>query len=332
MKRSEFLARLLVLVGLILVPIPLIVRFSDPAIELHASMAESGGWTPDSIRVRAGEPFHLRLTSNDVMHGFAVGRMDMQPVDVLPGKITDLILTIDQPGTYTFYCTRWCGLNHWRMRGTIEVTGVSDAPVTDPAPLYVTLGLDLDAPHTAPVAPKAKPSAENGRALAGDLPLFQYSNREYYRSHSPARAYLDVRTDPAFQSLSDAQVWDVVAYLWISQTTPEALDEGQKLYAQNCAACHGEYGAGDGVFADELAEAGEAASQSMNGRQAMSMQRPVDFTNSENMLGASPALLQGKILRGGMGSGMPMWGVILTEDQLWDMVAYLYTFQFQEVQ
>jgi len=46
------------------------------------------------------------------------------------------------------------------------------------------------------------------------------------------------------------------------------------------------------------------------------------------MLGASPALLQGKILRGGMGTGMPMWGSIFTEEQIWDLIAYLYSFQF----
>jgi mono/diheme cytochrome c family protein len=47
------------------------------------------------------------------------------------------------------------------------------------------------------------------------------------------------------------------------------------------------------------------------------------------MLGASPALLQGKILRGGMGTGMPMWGSIFTEEEIEALVAYLYTFQFE---
>ncbi len=48
------------------------------------------------------------------------------------------------------------------------------------------------------------------------------------------------------------------------------------------------------------------------------------------MLGASPALLQGKILRGGMGTGMPNWGPIFDEQQIWDLDAYLYTYQFHE--
>ena len=68
--------------------------------------------------------------------------------------------------------------------------------------------------------------------------------------------------------------------------------------------------------------------QTMTGADNMTMQSPVDFTNPTRMLGASPALLQGKILRGGMGTGMPMWGSIFTEEQIWDLIAYLYTFQF----
>ena len=69
--------------------------------------------------------------------------------------------------------------------------------------------------------------------------------------------------------------------------------------------------------------------QSMVGTTDMSMQAPVDFTDSKRILGASPALLQGKILRGGMGTGMPMWGSIFTEEQIEALVAYLYSFQFE---
>ncbi len=69
--------------------------------------------------------------------------------------------------------------------------------------------------------------------------------------------------------------------------------------------------------------------QTMAGAENSAMRTPVDFTDPTQMLGASPALLQGKILRGGMGTGMPMWGSIFTEGQIWDLVAYLYSFQFE---
>jgi mono/diheme cytochrome c family protein len=101
---------------------------------------------------------------------------------------------------------------------------------------------------------------------------------------------------------------------------------GKQLFDANCAACHGENGSGNGVFADQL------AANSSNGNSDQTMgeqtQRPANFTDPVHMLSASPAHLQGKIVRGGMGTGMPYWGPIFTEEQTWALVAYLWTFQF----
>lgn len=322
MKRSEIFSRILIATGIFLaVGVPLFFWADTPLI--HARISESGGWNPDVIKANVNEPLHLKITSDDVVHGFAVGQMDMQSVDILPGKVTDITLNFDKPGIYTFFCTRWCGLNHWRMRGTIEVSGSPSDPEPATVPLYVSLDLDLDAPHDAPSVPINKPSAVGGQLLETNLPIDQSPN--YYRSNSPYQAFNDLSAAP----LTESQRWDVVAYLWQSNTTPESLANGKQLYAQNCAACHGENGAGDGVFADDLAAAGESSMQSMEGAMDMMMQTPVDFTDPRRMLGASPALLQGKILRGGMGTGMPMWGSIFTEEQIWDLIAYIYLFQFE---
>jgi len=324
MKRSEFLSRILITLAVVgAVGTPLYLWSRAPII--HARMAENGGWTPDIIQAEAGRPLHLKLTSDDVMHGFAVGQMNIAAVNVEPGKVTDLTLTFDKPGIYTYYCTRWCGLNHWRMRGTIEVAGASSLPRPASPPLYVSLHLDIDAPHDSPIIPSVQPSAVSGQLFAAQIPINNNQPPDYFRTHSPYQLFTDLSTT----SLTEAQRWDVVAYLWQSNTTPEALANGKQLYAQNCAACHGENGAGNGVFADDLAEAGKASTKTMTGAENMTMQTPVDFTDPTRMLGASPALLQGKILRGGMGTGMPMWGSIFTEDQIWDLIAYLYSFQFE---
>jgi len=321
MKRSELLSRILVITGIILaIGAPLYFWTSTPLI--HARMAENGGWSPDVIQAEVGQPLHIKLTSDDVVHGFAVGQMDMARVDILPGKVTDVTLTFDKPGIYTFFCTRWCGLNHWRMRGTIEVSGSSSDPEPASVPLYVTLDLDIDVPHESPVIPSSQPSAISGQNLVTDS-IDQ--STDYYRANSPYQVFDELNNT----SLSEAQRWDVVAYIWQSNTTPDSLANGKQLYAQNCAACHGENGAGDGVFAADLALAGEESMQSMSGAENLMMQTPIDFTDLQRMLGASPALLQGKILRGGMGTGMPMWGVIFTEEQIWDLIAYIYSFQFE---
>jgi mono/diheme cytochrome c family protein/plastocyanin len=325
MNRAEKLARLFILaLGLAALGLPIVFWARTPLI--HASMADNGGWEPGTITARAGQPIHLRFTSDDVMHGFAVGGMEMQGVDIEPGRVTEATFTLAEPGTYTFYCTRWCGVNHWRMRGTIEVRGPAADPGPASPPLYVRLGLELDAPHVSAVVPGEPPSAASGAQLAQAATLSQLMDNGYYRSHSPAQAFLDLK---ASQPLSDPQSWDVVAYVWRANTTAEALSNGRRLYAQNCAACHGEGGAGDGVFADDFAAAASSDSPAMAADSLMGLQSPADFSDPGRILGASPALLQGKILRGGMGTGMPMWGVIFTEQQTWDLVGYLYSFQFR---
>jgi mono/diheme cytochrome c family protein/plastocyanin len=325
MKRSELISRVLITAGIFLaVGAPLFFWTRTPLI--HARMADTGGWSPDVIQAEVGKPLHLQFTSDDVVHGFAVGQMDMEAVTIEPGKVTDVTLAFDKPGTYTFFCTRWCGVNHWRMRGTIEVKG-SDAiaEIAPEIPLYVTLGIDIDAPHESPVIPGSQPFAVRGEKLAVGLDISEFIEPEFYSMSSPYQLFEEV----AETSLSDAERWDVASYIWQSNTTPESLANGRELYAQNCAACHGETGGGDGVFADDLAASGEASMQTMNGDMNMAMQRPADFSDTQRMLGASPALLEGKVLRGGMGTGMPMWGSIFTGDQIQDLVAYLYSFQFE---
>lgn len=325
MKRSELLARIVILVGILLaIGAPLIFWTRTPLI--HARMADTGGWNPDVLQAEVGKPLHLSLTSDDVVHGFAVGQLDIEAVDVEPGKVTDVTLSFAKPGTYTFYCTRWCGVNHWRMRGTIEVNGpAADSEAASTIPLYVRLGIDIDALHEAPAIPENRPSAVRGQQLVASLDISKFDNPDFYRASSPYHVFETL----ASTDLTDAEKWDVVAYIWQLNTTVKAITNGGKLYAQNCAACHGEGGGGDGVFADDLAAAGEASMQSMNGSMDMAMQTPVDFTDAKRMLGASPALLQGKILRGGMGTGMPMWGSIFTESQIQDLIAYLYAFHFE---
>lgn len=323
MRRPELLAR--VLVGLLVaaaVAAPAWMRLRTPLV--HARMAASGGWSPDVLHAQVGRPLRLRLTSDDVMHGFAVGQMDMQSVDVEPGKVTEVTLDFSEPGTYSFYCTRWCGLDHWRMRGTIVVAGGEPQPATDAAPLYVQLGIDLDAPHEAAAIPASPPSASSGQQVAGSHDLSALLKPDFYRAHSPFETWQQLRSEPALAGSSDAQLWDVVAFLWRSNTSPQDLAAGRALFQQNCAACHGASGRSDGVFADRLAAAG--AGGGLN----LMLQRPANLADPRRMLGASPALLEGKILRGGMGTGMPSWGPIFRRDQIDQIVSYLYSLQFKE--
>ncbi|NIM50959.1 MAG: c-type cytochrome [Gemmatimonadales bacterium] len=290
-------------------------------IEIHGRMSDDGGWTPDEITVDVGEVLHLRLTSDDVVHGFAIGQSNFEAVDVMPGEVTQATVTLEQPGRYVFYCTRWCGVNHWRMRGTIDVRGETSEPDTAMSPLYQSLGIDLEAPHPADVAPPDDPpSSHRGANLGVPIPD-RFLTAAYYRAHSPGETWHSLRAEAAAHQLTDEEVWDLVALVWASNATPSAIEEGGRLYASNCAACHGERGAGDGVMARALANGAAARLEDRD-------PSPANFTDAVQMLGATPALLQGKIIRGGMGTGMPNWGPILTDAETWALVAYLWRFQF----
>lgn len=325
--KKEFLARWIVLFLIILaVAIPFSGNWisshpSSKVIELHARMPESGGWSIDTISAKVGQPINLRLTSDDVVHSFALGQSDRAPLEILPGEFVETSLTFDRPGKYTFYCVRWCGPNHWRMRGTIEVAGPGEAEAPDPQALFLKLGIDVDAPHQAEVIPESAPSIIEGAKLAGMLPSYA-TDRDTYLKTSPSQLWQKLRGEPTLAKLSDTDLWDAVSWIWQSQTTPNQLANAEKLYTTNCAACHGETGKGDGVMVRGL----PAMDHTQMGH---GLVRPPDFTNRRQLLGASPALLEGKMIRGGMGTGMPYWGPIFTNQQMDSLIAYLYTFAFK---
>jgi mono/diheme cytochrome c family protein/plastocyanin len=328
--KKETLARIIVLlVVAVAVAIPVAGRFAfviaNPAstqvIEQHARMPENGGWSIEHFQIQTGHTLHLRLTSDDVVHTFAIGQSDQAPIQIQPGEVVETTLKFDRPGKYTFYCTTWCGPNHWRMRGTIDVTGPEPSATTAPKPLFLQLNLDLDAPHPASVTPAAAPDAQRWAEIQSLLPAYA-TDPGAYRVTSPAQLWQRLRAEASLSALSDADMWDAVAWAWQSHTSPEKMAAGQKLYATNCAACHGETGQGNGVMVRGLPTMEPDSKEHMG----QSLVRPPDFTDPKNLLGSSPALLEGKLIRGGMGTGMPSWGSILTGEQLDELISYLYIF------
>jgi cytochrome c oxidase subunit 2 len=327
--RAELVARALVLLAAGAPAFALGVRTyerqrSPAVVEVRGRMAGEGGWEPGEIAVGVNEPLRLRLVSDDVVHGFGVGKTAVEAVDMYPGVPRNLTLTFDRAGIYTYYCTRWCGVNHWRMRGTIVVRGPGEhATADDVEPLHLALDLDLDAPHPAAAVPSATPDAGRGRHLGAALSL-DYRDAGMLRTTPPAVLWGRLRADPDHRHRTDQDLWNLVAALWTAGTTDRVRWEGEQLYAANCAACHGERGDGRGVMARALAASLPPSADHERGR-------PAAFTDPQGMPGASSALLAGKILRGGMGTGMPNWGAILTDEQVWALVDYLWAFQFGRV-
>jgi hypothetical protein len=210
------------------------------------------------------------------------------------------------------------------MRGVIEVlpAGGGTAPLPAAgAPLFQKLGLDIDAMrHDAHDLPAALPLAERGEALGRALPA-QLADAGSRRALAPAEAHHLLREDPAYARLDDATLWDLVAWAWLRDMLPDRMANAAGLYARDCAACHGPEGRGDGPAGVNLPGMAKMDPAMPAG--------PADFTDAGQMLAASDALLQGKLLRGGMGTGMPEFGSLYTDEALWDVVTYLRTFTMQ---
>ncbi|MCS7220874.1 MAG: c-type cytochrome [Anaerolineae bacterium] len=309
-------------------------------VELTGRLPQRGGWSPETIRVEVGRSVRLVVHSEDVVHGFAIGKLGVDIGWVYPGQPKIVEFTPQRAGRYTFYCTTWCTEGHWRMRGILEVYDPNDPaaverPVDPPQTDWQAEGVNLDAPHPAAEYPILRPSAARGAAVwrsSSDLPdAVQVLSRLDLRRQSPAQVFAMLRkgrvSDLTLTSLSErppAELWDVVAYLWQEGTDPESVRLGRRLYQVNCAACHGEKGDGKGPAAVALTSA-PTGHEAGHGH---GLQAPTDFTDARSMAGGSGLIYYGKLVRGGMGTGMPYWGDIFTEQELWALVDYLWTFLF----
>ena len=79
------------------------------------------GFTPGVIHARKGEAIHLRVTSKDQEHCFALDAFRVEK-RIVPGRTTAVDLTPDKAGTFTFLCDVFCGDGHEGMSGTLTVT------------------------------------------------------------------------------------------------------------------------------------------------------------------------------------------------------------------
>lgn len=112
--------------------------------------------------------------------------------------------------------------------------------------------------------------------------------------------------------LNEQQRWDVTSYLYSLHYTPTMLDAGAKVWAQNCTACHGEQGAGDGPKAKDSS-------------------RPVpNFADPSYLISHSDTDLYNSVTHG-IGAIMPAFDKTLSDDERWSVVAYARSFAWEGV-
>lgn len=74
------------------------------------------------ITVPAGSTVTFYVTSKDIQHGFRIDNTNVSFM-VLPGQVSKLTATFDEPGTYNIVCHEYCGSAHHTMFGQIIVEG-----------------------------------------------------------------------------------------------------------------------------------------------------------------------------------------------------------------
>lgn len=110
-------------------------------------------------------------------------------------------------------------------------------------------------------------------------------------------------------------------YRELEKTDPEAfgrhLENGRRVYFENCFYCHGDAMAGDGMFAHGLNPI------------------PTNFTDPGVLPMFQESFIFWRVSKGAPGlpeeggpwdSAMPAWEEFLTEEELWDVVLFLYDY------
>ena len=76
---------------------------APPPDKTQAVTVSQKGFEPRVIEARKGEPLHLRLTSRDQEHCFALDAFRIEK-RIVPGRTTNVDLTPDRAGTFAFHC------------------------------------------------------------------------------------------------------------------------------------------------------------------------------------------------------------------------------------
>ncbi len=80
---------------------------------------DSGVIVTDYLRIPAGTPVELVITSKDVIHSFWVPQLGGK-MDAIPGHTNTTWFEADRPGVYPGQCAEFCGLEHYAMLFDVE--------------------------------------------------------------------------------------------------------------------------------------------------------------------------------------------------------------------
>jgi mono/diheme cytochrome c family protein len=149
------------------------------------------------------------------------------------------------------------------------------------------------------------------------VPVAPLGLSDFSRQFTPTEWYTVVTQGnmekfmPPFGNLTDRQRWDVIAYAMSLSTTNELIAQGKTLFRENCTACHGLTGKGNGTDAGKLSN------------------RPVDLTSQSIMAQTSASSLY-QAISSGIIPDMPAYGNSLDDNERWALVSYLRSLTFAQ--
>ena len=151
------------------------------------------------------------------------------------------------------------------------------------------------------------------RDLTSDIYMSTRTDEQLFNAISlGSAAFHGPAVMPAWwQSLTEQQRWDLVAYVRTLHRQPPASDlsRGAALYADYCWTCHGKTGKGDGP----IAMAYKPRPRSLTDRAQMSKRTDYDLYNVISQGGPTV----------GRSATMPAWNSVLSPQEMWDLVAYI---------
>jgi len=80
----------------------------------------NGAKTYNELRVPAGTPVVLRMTSRDTLHSHYIPDFRIKE-DSMPGRVTYIWFYPQEPGEHVVTCAEYCGLLHSKMYGKLIV-------------------------------------------------------------------------------------------------------------------------------------------------------------------------------------------------------------------
>ncbi|GEJ59047.1 cytochrome c oxidase subunit II [Anaeromyxobacter diazotrophicus] len=160
---------------------PLFVRLQTPPKDAMDVYVQGKKWMwkfaypggpngVDVLRVPAGRPVRLLITSRDVIHSFFVPDFRLKQ-DAVPGRYSQIWFTAKAPGSHQVLCAEYCGIGHSAMLAEIVAMPPAEFDAWLAEARRATQVAAQDSPDDR--ADPRTSLAEQGRRLAAEYGCFK---------------------------------------------------------------------------------------------------------------------------------------------------------------